>query len=146
MTNKSKIFLLMLMLTLSSAWASNDKVVALTRIPQKAQTIIAKHFEGAKVSYVKMENDWFSKSYDVVFNDGNKIEFDRRGEWKEIDCKYSRVPIQLVPTPIRHHVETRHPGTYIVQIDRDNKDYEIELNNGLELIFSLKGEFKGFHD
>lgn len=146
MTNRLKIFLIMLVLTVPNAWSSNDQLGSLNRIPQRAQAIIAKHFDGVKVSYVKMDDDWLNKSYDVVFDDGNKIEFDRRGEWTEIDCKYTRVPAQLIPSPIRTHVETKHPGSYIIQIDRDSRDYEVELNNGMELVFSLKGEFKGFLD
>jgi len=73
-------------------------------------------------------------------------KFDKKGNWKEIDCKYSRVPSDLVPTPILRHISSQYPDLYIVQIDRDSREYEVELNNGLELVFSLKGVFKRFHD
>lgn len=141
-----KIFLLIIVLAGIKGWAASDRIIPLNRIPQKAQAVVAKHFAGAKVSYVKMDDDLFSKTYDVVFTNGNKIEFDKKGNWKEIDCKYSRVPSDLVPTPILRHISSQYPDLYIVQIDRDSRDYEVELNNGLELVFSLKGVFKRFHD
>ena len=31
-----------------------------------------------------------------------------------------------------------YPDTSVVQIDRDKRDYEVKLTNGLELTFDLK--------
>lgn len=141
-----KIFLFILVLTGATGWAAADRIIPFNRIPEKARTTIAKHFPQAKVSYAKMDNDLFSKTYDVVFTDGNKIEFDSKGNWKEIDCKYSHVPNDLIPASIQRYVATHHQGLRIVQINRNSREYEVELSNGLELIFSHKGVFKRFHD
>ena len=40
-----------------------------------------------------MESDWFDKSYDVIFTNGDKLEFDKKGVWTEVNCKYSAVPV-----------------------------------------------------
>lgn len=40
---------------------------------------------------VKVESDFLQKSYDVIFIDGNKVEFDKKGNWIEVNCKFSVV-------------------------------------------------------
>ena len=52
-----------------------------------------------------METDWFDKSYDVIFTNGDKLEFDKKGVWTEVNCKYSAVPVAVVPDAIK---EVRH--------------------------------------
>ena len=44
-------------------------------MPQTAQTFIKTHFPDNKVAMAKMETDWFDKSYDVIFTNGDKLEF-----------------------------------------------------------------------
>ena len=47
---------------------------------------------------------------------------------------------------IRNHVAQQHPDQRIVSIDRDSKDYEVKLSNGVELKFDLKFSLIGFDD
>ena len=83
-----------------------------------------------------METGLFEKSYDVVFNNGEKVEFDRRGNWTEIDCKLSSVPAGLVPAKIASYVKSTYPGTKILQIEKDDSQYEVKLSNRLEVTFN----------
>ena len=41
------------------------------------------------VAMAKLESGMFYKSYDVVFTNGEKVEFDKSGEWKEVRCRQS---------------------------------------------------------
>ena len=83
-----------------------------------------------------MESGLFEKSYDVVFNNGEKLEFDRRGNWTEIDCKMSSVPSALVPAKIRSYVKATYPGTKILKLEKDDNRYEVKLSNRLEVTFN----------
>ena len=83
-----------------------------------------------------MESGLFEKSYDVVFNNGEKVEFDRKGNWTEIDCKMSSVPAGLVPAKIAQYVKSTYPGTKILQIEKDDSQYEVKLSNRLEVTFN----------
>ena len=47
-------------------------------------------------------------------------------------------PAELVPAQIASYVEQNYKGAAIVQIDRDTRDYEVKLTNGLELTFDLR--------
>lgn len=117
--------------------ADDDRPIAVTQLPASAQQFIKKHFAGNQVAFAKMEKDWFSKSYDVTFTNGNKLEFDEKGEWTEVDCKYTSVPVAIVPKAIADYVAQNYKDVRILKIDRDTRDYEVKLSNRLELKFDL---------
>ena len=56
--------------------ADNDKPIEVSQLPAKAQTFIKTYFKNHKVALAKMESGVFYKSYDVVFTNGEKVEFD----------------------------------------------------------------------
>ena len=85
-----------------------------------------------------MESDFFYKSYEVIFTNGDKVEFDNKGNWEEVNCKYSYVPTAIIPAAIQKYVTTNYPDAKILKIERDKKDYEVKLSNRTELKFDLK--------
>ena len=123
---------------ITTACADNDKPIAVTQLPQKAQQFIKTHFSKEKVAFAKLERDFLETTYEVVFTNSTKLEFQKDGNWKEVDCKYSTVPTGIVPAQIAQYVMQNYPDTKIVKIDRDKRDYEVKLTNGLELTFDLK--------
>ena len=120
------------------AMADSYKPIAYNKIPSEARQIISKHFPAKKVALSKMDSDFFDRSYDVIFTDGTKIEFDKKGNWKEIDCHRKAVPSALVPSAILRYVSSNYRGHKIVKIERDSKKYDVELSNGVELTFDKK--------
>lgn len=69
---------------------------------------------------------------------GEKLEFDKAGEWTEVQCRQSEVPAQIIPKAIRNYVKTNYPAAKILQIERDKKEYEIKLSNRWEIKFDSK--------
>lgn len=118
--------------------ANDDKPIKVTQLPQSAQQFIKSHFGNSKVAIAKMETDWLDKSYDVIFTDGNKLEFDKQGNWKEINCKYSAVPTSVIPAPILKYGSDNYPDAKVLKIERDKRDYEVKLSNRWELKFDLQ--------
>ena len=88
----------------------------------------------------------FGKSYEVVFTNGSKVEFDGKGEWKDVNCKYTQVPDEIIPQKIKEYIAANFAGAKILEIERDSRDYEVKLNNGLELTFNLKFELIDIDD
>lgn len=115
--------------------ADNDKPITVNQLPAQAQTFLNTYFKGHKVALAKQETEVFNKSYDVVFTTGEKVEFDKSGEWTEVQCRQSEVPAQIVPEAIRTYVQTNYPDTKILSIERDRKEYEVKLSNRWELTF-----------
>ena len=123
-------WILMLMCVLgvqTMVWADNDKPIQIGQLPTKAQTFITTYFKNHKVALAKMESGLFYKSYDVIFTTGEKLEFDKSGDWTEIQCK-----------AIRSYVVSTYPDAKILEIERDSKEYEIKLSNGWEITFDDK--------
>ena len=122
----------------STVSADNDRPISVSELPEKAQQFIRQHFPTEKVSFAKMERELFDTTYEVIFTSSSKVEFLKNGDWKEVDCKYSTVPAAIIPQQIAQYVSQYYPDTSVVQIDRDKRDYEVKLTNGLELTFDLK--------
>ena len=124
-----------LMVTSAPAFAGNDRPIAVGELPATAQQFIKAHFAGVEVSLSKVDEELFDKDYKVVFVNGAKVEFTKNGEWKDVECKYGEVPAAIVPQQIRDYVAKNYPDRKITAIRRD---YEVELDNGLDLKFDLK--------
>ena len=80
------------------------------------------------------------KTFDVVFNDATKIEFDGKGQWKEVDMNTQTVPEFFIPASIQNYVKANYPGTIITCIDVEKGLKEIKLSNGLELKFNSRDQ------
>lgn len=135
---KKLVFLLVCLFTLHTAQADNDKPIQVSQMPQQAQVFVKQFFSNHKVALAKVESDFFDKSYEVVFTDGSKVGFDKKGNWKEVDCKHGFVPVSIVPAAIQSYVKANYPNTSIIKIDKDKKDYEVKLASRIELKFDMK--------
>ena len=134
---KKLIFLFVCVFSIQVALADNDKPINFAQLPQAAQQFVKQHFPKAKIAFVKMETELFDKSYDVVFNNGDKLEFDKKGEWTEVNCKSTVVPAKVIPAPIKKYVETNYPEAKVLSIERDRYDYEVKLSNFWEIKFDM---------
>lgn len=116
--------------------ADNDKPISVNELPQKAQQFIKQNFAGSEISFAKLEKDLLDKKYEVIFVNGNKIEFDKNGNWKEVDCKHTAVPEAIIPEQIKTVIAKQYPQAKVLKIDKDSRGYEVKLNNKLELKFN----------
>lgn len=116
--------------------AGNDKPINVNELPAKAQTLLSKHFKGQKVMLATIESGVVSRSYDVVLRNGTKLEFDKKGNLTEIDCKQGIVPSQLIPLPIKNYLKENYRGETVRKIELNKKEYEVELANGIDLTFN----------
>uniref|UniRef100_UPI003FF10D2E PepSY-like domain-containing protein n=1 Tax=Prevotella sp. TaxID=59823 RepID=UPI003FF10D2E len=116
--------------------AGNDKPISVNALPAKAQTLLSQHFNGQKVMLATIESGVVSRSYDVVLQNGTKLEFDKKGNLTEVDCKQATVPNQLIPQAIRNYLKENYPAQAVKKIEMNKNEYEVELANGLDLTFN----------
>ena len=116
--------------------ADNDKPISVNALPAKAQTLLSQHFNGQKVMLATIETGVINKSYDVVLQNGTKLEFDKKGNLTEIDCKQGKVPAKLIPQAIRNYQKKNNPAQAVKKIEMKKNEYEVELANGLDLTFN----------
>lgn len=132
-----KFFMLMaaMMLTFNVAMMADDnRVITYDQLPQTAKTLLSQHF--AKKVPLVVTMDW--DEYEILYQSGEKVEFNKRGEWKSIDCRVSAVPSALIPEQIKSHIKATFPGTTIIKLERDRRGYGVKLNNGLEVEYNTR--------
>ena len=117
---KKIMFLLTLVFSLSvvNAFGFNDKVISKNQLPAQAQSFLNENFADVKISYAKQETDFIERSYEVVLADGTKLEFTKKGNWKEVDCRFDEVPAAIVPEAIKSYLRKNYPGEKVLKIER----------------------------
>lgn len=111
------------------------------KLPVTARTFISTYFTKAQVSHIKIESELFqTKKYEVLLTDRTEIDFDRNGEWIEVDCDHARVPLGLIPPYISEYLKNNFPDAFVVKIERKRREIEVDLNNDYSLTFNFKGE------
>ena len=130
-----KFYLLMAMvmtMSLTMSADDDDRVITYQQLPQSAQSFLKQHF--AKKVLLVVTADW--DDYTIVYESGEKVEFDKKGNWKEIVCRTSKVPADVVPQQIKAYIQKNYPGKSVVKLDRHRSVYEVKLNNGMEIEFN----------
>ena len=92
--------------------------------------------------------------YDVTLSDYTQIGFDGnlfgKLEWDEVDCRHASlsttVPAALVPAEITNYVNRIHGSQTITKISKDNRGWDIELSNGIEIEFDKRFNVIDFDD
>lgn len=140
---KRLIFILLFVFSFAVCSADGKKeVVNVKDIPSEAQKILNTHFANYRVSSVIKESEFTEIEFEVRFENGVEIDFDSSGIWKKIDCRMLSVPEKLIPAEILHKVQQSFPKTKIVEIEKDRRGFDVELDNGIDLkfdkIFNMK--------
>ena len=132
---KIKFFLLMAMvmtMSLTMSADDDDRVITYDQLPQAAQTFLKANF-ATKVPLL-VTADW--DDFTIRYESGEKIEFDKNGNWKDIECYSSKVPADVVPAQISSYISQNYPGKSVIKIERHRSVYEVKLNNGMEIEFN----------
>lgn len=117
--------------------ADNERPIQVSQLPAAAQQFIQQHFADRKVALAKVETEFMSKSYEVIFSNGDHVDFDSKGNWEEIDCKLSSVPTAAIPAKITEYLRANYPDVTVRKIEKDRREYEVKLSNRVELSFDL---------
>lgn len=128
------------------ACADFQQLINFNQLPILAQNFIKKYYSTTDISYIEKEKEGMHYDYTVYLNTGTEIEFNYQGELQTIDCQITPVPQGIIPKMIAEYVFVHYPDLFIVEYQVDYTRQTIELNNRLELIFDLKGNFLKIDD
>ena len=137
---------LLCMLLQSVTCLADDKIIPVEQLPAPAKTFVKKYFPQATIEYATKDTEFMGTTYEVRLSDETEVDFDKKGNWDNVDCKTKAVPASLVPAAIAQYVKAHYPNTVIVKIDKERGGYEIELSNDLDLKFNSKGKLIGIDD
>lgn len=110
-------------------------------LPDKAQRFLVETFPTHTIRYIESEAETgVRQTYQVVFTDGCEVEFDKAGMWTKIDCGDTPVPLSAIPESVQNYVAMHNnQATFVTEIERNKRCYEVELNNGTEYTLNHKG-------
>lgn len=143
---KNVLFILVSLFAFQFVSATDVVTKDVEKLPVKAKELITNHFSHEKISYIKIDEEILTTTYDVVFVSGTEIDFTKEGVWKEIDCKRAEVPAGVIPEKIASYVKQNFADAFITKIEKDGKKYEVELSNRLDLYFDKNFNFVGLDD
>ncbi len=146
MKRRMWIALGLMMASILPAQADGDRMIDWEQLPAQAREFLTTHFEGKALSLAKEDRELFELRYEVVLVGGEKIEFSRSGAWEEVSCRYASIPSAIVPHEILSQVQRRYPEVAMTEISRERNRYEVQLANGMELIFDRQGRLIGWDD
>ena len=120
--------------------SSDEKEIGYTELPVQAQQFVKQYFPSATYTYVEKEKDNGKWEYGATLSDGTKIDFDNKGEWKSVDCKFSALPSGIIPDVIAADIAQRYPSQQPYKIEKEIGGYEIDIP-GYDLYYTSAGKF-----
>lgn len=124
--------------------SQNETILDYNELSETCKTIIETHFPEATVILVERKNvpDSDGTVYEVKLNNGMEIDFNAECNWTDIDGNNQRIPYALISEAIVSYVQTNYPEPIFIKgIDKESFGFEVELSNGVDLIFDTNGEF-----
>lgn len=120
---------------------AQETAIKNSELPAEATAFIKDYFSKNTIHHAIKDKDKSKITYEVMLDNMTEIEFTEKGVWKEVDGKDKAIPTGYILKPILDYVKKNYPKASITHIDKGLNDIDIELDNGTELEFDLKGKF-----
>lgn len=133
-------------LTASDNDNSSEQKIDPTALPQIARDFVTSAFPNGngykEISKNAVPDD--GVMYEVKLNDNTQLKFDINGNWLEAKAKKGVLPqafINTLPAKIISYLSTNQAGIGVEKVSKDNKGYDVDLINGIEIEFNTNGDF-----
>jgi hypothetical protein len=114
---------------------AQGKIITVNELPVGCNDFIKTHFTGTEIKSVVLKSD-VTAVFEVTLKNGIKIEFNKKGEWTEVETKMLKVPSTIIPAPINEYVSINHPKVAVSMIEKEGTNTKIRLSDGSELKFN----------
>ncbi|RYJ45773.1 PepSY-like domain-containing protein [Flavobacterium beibuense] len=136
----------LLIILISCSAFGQERKITLNDLPPAAKTFISKNFPNQAPSYVIEDKDITETEYEVLMTGGTEIEFDAKGNCKEIDGNGYALPDSVLPKVITQYIHKNYKGQGVEKAEKKRWGYKVELLNDLELEFDNNGKFLRLDD
>lgn len=128
------------MLMISSTVLAQDKIIPYADVPAGIKEYIKTHFPSHTVVQSEIDMEGLLKHYEINLSNNLKVKFNHKHRVIEIDGS-EKLPDSVIPKKIRDYVSANYPANFITDWEIDWIRQQVELNNGIELEFTTKGNF-----
>lgn len=117
----------------------DDRPIPISSLPQSIRDYIATNYPNHLIVWAEVDDE----EYEVYLSNGMELYFDLRGRF--IRVEFDDVPVNPsdLPASILSYVQDNFPNAAILRAIRDERYFEVYLDNGIELYFTLDGNFLG---
>lgn len=125
---------------------SADSHVRTSTLPQNILDYITENYPGLTIIEAEIEDN---QNYEITLRDDTELIFNSQGEFLGIDDEENdfddeHIPSSELPQNILDFISDNFPGINIEEAELENNgNYEVELENDVELIFDGDGNFLG---
>lgn len=117
-----------------------EKIIPATDLPSEITDYVTTHFPNNQIIQIIEDKDGLTKTYEVLLEGSISLEFNRKKEIIDIDA-VSELPNSVIPSKIMTYVVTNYPNNVIIGWGLDDKNQDVELDNGMSLEFNMSGDF-----
>ncbi|MGB4204161.1 MAG: PepSY-like domain-containing protein [Bacteroidales bacterium] len=139
------ITLAFLATTITLLGCEKETAINPDKLPKEILNYISTHFPDNPIKKAVVDKEWFKKTYEIMLYGNIELEFNRNKEIVDIEAE-SKLPDSVIPDLILQYVIENYPDNYIIKWELEYKSQEIKLNNGLELVFDMDGNFLRIDD
>lgn len=137
-----KLITIVVLLMLSlSACSEKEEVITMNELPSQARTFISTYWPNVEATALLKETHGCSTEFKVILADATTIDFDKKGVWEDVENNVG-IPTGFILKPITDYVAQHFSGAQIIEISKDKKNFDVELNTGINLVFDVNGNFK----
>ncbi len=138
-----KLFSSLLVLLFAVALFSScdkEEIISNDKLPIEISTYIDTHFPDNPIIQSMIERDDLTKTYEIILQGNFSLTFNRKKEIIDIEG-VTKLPDSVVPSKIRDYVSSNYPENFIIGWEIDGRNQQVELNNDLDLEFTMNGDF-----
>lgn len=125
---------------------SADTHVETSSLLQNILSYISENYPGLTIIEAEVEDN---SNFEIELSDGTELIFNSEGEFLGVDNDENEFDDEEIdpanlPQNILDFISTYYPGVEIEEAERENNgNFEVELENDVELIFDGDGNFLG---
>lgn len=134
-----KLFLLAIVPFLLTS-CEKEKILASTKVPSEISDYISTHFPENPIIQAIKDTDGFELTYDITLEGVFFLEFNRKKEVIDIEGVL-QLPYSVIPAKMLEYVSSNYADSSIIGWELNDRNQQIKLDNGLELVFNMNGDF-----
>ena len=127
-----------MMLSVAALFAA-DMPIQANQLPKKAQDFIKFNFANDQIVYAEQDRN----SFKAELQSGIEIDFDKNGDWTDVNSERTPLPTSFIPAAVMKAVEGKYKGVAVLEISKEYLSYKLKLGNNREVYVDNSGKIVG---